>query len=129
MNNDGTFLYTNWSETVYAAPTNPGWHDTFQIYFDGPSSYNYRIDYNAKQGTPGVINPNYNPLISQNKQCFVKVGGSYLQGNLVSYDYSSINSKPNNAPIDDYLPVLIAVLGIAGFFFISKQPHLNVSIF
>lgn len=128
MNNNGTFLYTNWSETIDTAPTNPGWHDTFQIYLEGPSVYNYRIDYNSKPGTPGVINPNHNPLISQNKQCFVKVGSSYHQGNLVSFSNPTVNSRPSDAPLDSYIPVMVIVLGICGFFLIRNHPHLNTLI-
>lgn len=120
LNNQGTYLYTNWNKTVNSAPTNPGWHDTFQIYNDGPSNYNYLIDYNARAGTPGIINPNINPLVSQGKQCFVNRGGSYEQGNLVTYRTTGV-TNPAQLPLDDYMPFLLLFTGGLGFTVVRKK--------
>lgn len=60
---------------------------------------------------------------SLNKRCKINRGGGNMPdgAGLVSY-----NSTLNNCPIDDYVPIMLALCGISAYFLLRKN-HLVIS--
>jgi|GEM_PF-1509257 len=109
-------FFTVWSKTDHA-PGNSGWgpHEYYTT-----ASPNYEVVDNEKK-LCGTINPYGGRTTDAGVTCWVDVGGgNFRQGALTNYDRNTLETC--NLPLDSYIPYVILIAGLLGYFILLKKP-------
>lgn len=107
--------YTNWVQTFTASPNDPGWQSTFQGYDEG--GVVYAANYDPGEMPCGQANPNNFQSAGQVCWVYRSATSSWVQGALRTWEPGAVTP----CPIDDYIPVIIVVIGGFGFFYLKTN--------
>jgi len=115
------FSYSKDGNPYNWGPNNNTSNGLYHIYNNNSSNYEIYNDTEANGYHCGVINSKFGEYNQVGEVCYVSSGGSYLQGDLATY---SVNNPTycgtNSLPIDNYAVILLALMGVGGFFYIRK---------